>query len=432
LTERIRRSTTARFAEEVGMRLLHVSDWHLGRTTYGVSREVDHDAVLGEMVAYAREHAPDVIVHTGDLFDCGRPSYSDMARGVTALRELSACAPVVVLCGNHDSPQLFQLFSLLMGAERRIHFVDRARLPEEGGVLTFPLRSGRTARIALAPFVHAHRPLPGMDDSQSMALPYPDRIRRLQRLLVDGLVRGHDPSSDLLFFAAHLHVAGARPSHTERAVHIHESYATYPDAELPVAYAAYGHLHKPQALPRGTAGRFAGSPLQLDFGELGEEKSLVLVDVSPGRRAEVVVLPLRSGRRLFRFDGTLAELQTRAPGVGRSLCLVTVHSNAPTPLLPQRVRDLLPDAEVLQVTEVCRSTQVSALSSAETTSEDELSLTDAFRQYLVETGTRRARADRVVELFSHLLRHTEALDAVEFPEERILAAALQPGRTDAP
>ncbi len=57
------------------MRLLHISDWHLGRTTYNTSRAEDHDAVIGEILAYAREHRPDLIVHTGDLFDAVRPAY---------------------------------------------------------------------------------------------------------------------------------------------------------------------------------------------------------------------------------------------------------------------------------------------------------------------------------------------------------------------
>ena len=53
------------------MKLLHLSDWHLGRETYNTSRAEDHDAVIGEMLGYAREHKPDLIVHTGDLFERG-------------------------------------------------------------------------------------------------------------------------------------------------------------------------------------------------------------------------------------------------------------------------------------------------------------------------------------------------------------------------
>ena len=91
------------------MRLLHISDWHLGRATYNVSRAPDHDRVLAETVLLARETRPHLIVHSGDVWDAVRPAYSDLQRGLDALKELGALAPTVVLLGNHDSPHLFDL-----------------------------------------------------------------------------------------------------------------------------------------------------------------------------------------------------------------------------------------------------------------------------------------------------------------------------------
>ena len=97
------------------MRLLHVSHPHLGRETYNTSRAEDHDVVIGEIIGYAREYKPDQIIYAGDLFDMVRPAYPEMARAVNALQELAVTAPVVVVCGNHDSPALFNLFDQLIG-----------------------------------------------------------------------------------------------------------------------------------------------------------------------------------------------------------------------------------------------------------------------------------------------------------------------------
>jgi exonuclease SbcD len=97
------------------MRLLHISDWHLGRMTYRHSRAPDHDAVLEETIGYAEALRPHLIVHTGDVFDGFRPGYEEMRRGIDALQALAAIAPVVVLAGNHDSPALFRLFNRLQG-----------------------------------------------------------------------------------------------------------------------------------------------------------------------------------------------------------------------------------------------------------------------------------------------------------------------------
>ncbi len=146
------------------MRLLHISDWHLGRMTYRYSRAPDHDVVLEEIIGYARELRPHLILHTGDLFDAFRPGYAEMARGIDALKELAATAPVVVVAGNHDSPALFRLFNRLQGEDSKIRFVDQARLPEEGGVLEFPGMGDEVIRLAPLPFVHANRMVERFED----------------------------------------------------------------------------------------------------------------------------------------------------------------------------------------------------------------------------------------------------------------------------
>src|SRR5215831_15052496 len=98
------------------MRLLHTSDWHLGRTVKQRPRDVDFDAVLAEITAIAQEAQPDLIVHTGDLFDSYRPGAPDLARGLRALRDLSEVAPVVVIGGNHDSPVLLEALDFAVTA----------------------------------------------------------------------------------------------------------------------------------------------------------------------------------------------------------------------------------------------------------------------------------------------------------------------------
>ncbi len=146
------------------MRILHTSDWHLGRVTYNQSRAADHDAVLTEIIALAREHRPDLICNTGDLFDHARPSYDDMGKAITVLQELATIAPVVVLCGNHDSALLFGLFSQLLAADSRIHLVAKPLLASEGGILQFPAADGTTLRLAVLPFVHSNRFIDAFDD----------------------------------------------------------------------------------------------------------------------------------------------------------------------------------------------------------------------------------------------------------------------------
>src|SRR5256714_14648491 len=120
------------------MRLLHVSDWHVGRQTYRCSRVPDHETALAEIVDLARDTRPHLVLHTGDVFDGVRPGYAEMAFAVEALEELAALAPGVVISWNHDSPALFRLFDRLQGADPRIRFVDPLRPSADGRVLELP------------------------------------------------------------------------------------------------------------------------------------------------------------------------------------------------------------------------------------------------------------------------------------------------------
>ncbi len=400
------------------MRLLHVSDWHLGRTTYNTSRAEDHDTVIAEILGYAREHRPDLIIHTGDLFDVVRPAYQDMARGIDALQELAVVAPVVVLCGNHDSSALFELFSQLIGPDSPIHFASRARAADQGGVLTFPAAAGEEIRLAPLPFVHANRMLDGFEEPGTWSARYADRIHLVEQALTRGLLDGFDNRHHVAIFAAHLYVGGAVLSGSERRVQVGDNYATYLEHLPAVTYAAFGHIRSV------VTGCYAGSPIQLDFGELDEAKRIVLVDARPGYPPEIQSLPLSGGRPLWRFEGTMDELATAAPGVGQVLALATIHSPSTIADLHSCVQDLLPDAVVLDVYPVAADRQLGVVVAAAPAG-PEPGIEELFRDYLAEQGTKGAAADLVMATFSRLLEAIETEQESYFPEEGFISAAPQ-------
>jgi len=411
------------------VRILHTSDWHLGRVTYNHSRAADHDAVLTEIIALAREHRPDLICHTGDLFDHARPSYSDMGKAITVLQELAAIAPVVVACGNHDSALLLGLFTQLLGANSRIHFITAPR-PGHDGVLRFPGPDGTILRLAALPFVHANRFIDPFDDPATWQGNYADRVGRLAQALADDLLRDLDPGREVTVFAAHQYVAGAYLSGSERAAHSNDFYATRSEQIPTVDYAAFGHIHKPQALPgNAVTGRYAGSPIQLDFGEIGDRKSIVLVDLHPGRDAQIELVELRAGRRLRRLDGTLDEVRALAPLVGDELCLVTVHTATHEPTLSEQIRELLPAATVLQINEVCADRRLEILTEDAVAADLDPDFPQMFRDYLAEQGTKAAAVDRVMTTFELLFTSIDDEYPPTLPEEDLLAAPVPAGQT---
>jgi exonuclease SbcD len=406
------------------MRLLHVSDWHLGRQTYGVSRAADHEKVTGEIIELARTHRPHLIVHSGDLFDGLRPPYAELDRGVSALQELAAIAPVVVVAGNHDSPALFRLFDRLLGPGAPIRFVDRARRPGDGGILEFPGEGDEAIRLAPLPFVHANRLVEQFEEPETWMAQYADRIGVIESAMRRGLEEGYDPGRHVLLYAAHLFVGGATFSRSERPLHVSDQYASRLEAVPTVSYAAFGHIHKPQALPGTVVGRYAGSPIALDFGEEDESKVAVLVDARPGRPAVVETLDLSGGRPLRRIQGTLEEIAQLAPEVGDALCLITVRSVDPITNLADQLAELLPAATILEAIPDVASQRLTVLDTTTLASGAEPTFRELFRDFLADRGTRGSEADRVMRAFGVLVDAVETEAAPVFPELVALEAPL--------
>jgi exonuclease SbcD len=412
------------------MRILHVSDWHLGRETSRHSRAPDHDAVIAEIIALSREHRPDLIIHTGDLFDVARPGVEDMQRGIAALQELAGIAPTVVICGNHDSPPLFRLFNRILsgpgsafgnegGGPSRLTFIDKPGAHGKDGVLTFEIDTGfgqQRLRLASLPFVRDGRIVDTMEDAATWLTSYAERISKIEAALDVALLSGYNPSTDVNLFAAHLHVAGATWSHSERALHVSDTYASTVEAIPTVTYAAFGHIHKPQKLPGLAVGAYAGSPLQLDFGEEGETKRVVLVDADPGRSANIQSIELAAGRRLRSYNGTLEGLVQLADDWGDALTKVIIQSETATPGLAHKVRTLLPYATLLNVEENAADTRLQALSEDDGgPNRSEPTVAELFEAFLAERATTGVPAATVRAAFAPMLAAAEADADVELP-----------------
>lgn len=365
------------------MRLLHTSDWHIGVTTRGVSRSGDLSCALDELLEVCADFKPDLIIHSGDLFHQPRPLVDELELAWSGLRRLAEHAPVVVIAGNHDSPQLFDFFSAMLGPQSKIQFVGYPKAPSAGGILKFPLRSGELVKVACMPFVHANRMLPGWDGTLgTRLLAYSDRIMRLQKAYAESLQKSYSAQRDILVYAAHLFVDGASLSTSERSLHVSDTYATRASAIPPVSYAAFGHIHKPQALPGGAAGRYSGSIIPIDFGEEKDIKETVLVEAMPGTAARVRQVPFVRGRKLITLEGSKSVLETQS--ASDCLLRLRVHTSGADPGLSDWAARVFPACEIVEVAEIRPSVAAAARSAAPQV--ETLSLRDAFAAYAEECG----------------------------------------------
>jgi exonuclease SbcD len=325
------------------VRILHTADWHVGRLIRGRSRAAEHEAVLNEIVGIAADHAVDLVLVPGDLFDNAAPSPESERIVYRALLDLAGTgATVVVLAGNHDSDRRLQAVEPLLDLG---HVVTRPMFvrPDAGGVVEVGSRDGtERALVGCLPFLSQRYVVRADElmhqDADESSLQYAERVRRL----LGDLAAGFRPDTVNLI-AAHCMVHGAKVAGSERLAHTVFEYSVSANA-FPAAahYVALGHLHAPQAIAGPCPMRYSGSPLQLDFGEEGERKSVVVVDAAVGRPAVAREVPLTAGRRLRTLRGSVLELRALAGSLGDEHVRVVVQE----PLragLADEVRELFPD-----------------------------------------------------------------------------------------
>jgi DNA repair protein SbcD/Mre11 len=371
------------------MRLLHTSDWHVGRAIRGRSRADEHRAVLAEIAAVADREAVDLVVVAGDLFDTAAPSAESEQIVYRALLDLAAGGrPVLAVAGNHDSAQRLGAVAQLAGASgiRLVSAIGRDGVVEvEAG--------GEVARLALLPFpsqryvVTADRLMSG--DAADAHADYADRVVRILRSLTDGFGAG-----TVNLVVAHLMVMGGTLGGGERGAHTVFDYWV-PATAFPATaqYVALGHLHRAQQLPGPAPLHYCGSPLQLDFGETANDPVINVVDVAPGRPAVVRPVALTTGRRLRTLRGTVAQVLDAPPADAYLRVVLDEPARAG---LADEVRERVPG-----VVEVVLAPRDGATADRRS-DPDRLrrSPHDLFAEYLGEAGV---DDDRVAALFDEIV-----------------------------
>jgi exonuclease SbcD len=290
------------------MRLLHTSDWHLGRTLHGVNLHEAQTAVL-ERICELVEDPPDgipvdAVLVAGDVYDRGVPPVESVQRFEWTLSRRSAVTPVVVTSGNHDSAiRLGYGAGLFRDSIRMVTDLGQLDLPMllEGSdgvraaVYGIPYLDPDHARVALA---GGGAPLPR--SHQAVVGAACDRIRAdlADRTGVRSVV------------LAHAFVAGAEPSDSERSIMVGGVDRVAGTVFEGIDYAALGHLHGPQS-PEGAEGsvvRYSGSPLRYSFSEQEQDKVVLLVDLDAAGPARVTPVEIVQPRSMATLRGRLDEL----------------------------------------------------------------------------------------------------------------------------
>jgi len=381
------------------VRFLHTGDWHVGKTMRGLSRAEEHRAVLREIAAMAAEEELDAVLVAGDLFDTAAPTAESEQIVYQALLALAGTgAHVVVVSGNHDNERRLQAVAPLLELGQ-VTVAASFRRPDDGGVVEIRSRDGRQrAQVALLPFlsqrwvVRADELMTTAADEQAQA--YGERMRHL----IGALTVGFTPDTVNLV-VAHLFALGGLLGGGEREAQTIFDYGVSATAFPPTAqYVALGHLHRSQVIAGPCPIRYAGSPLQLDFGETNDRKSVMILEAHPRRPVEAQERLLTSGRRLRTLDGSLDDVLAQAGATGDDYLRVRLRE-VPRVGLAEEVREGLPHCVDVQV--VRPDADATAHPTASAADRAGLGPTALFRQYLVET--RGGVDEALLALFGELL-----------------------------
>ncbi|MFJ4923097.1 exonuclease SbcCD subunit D [Streptomyces sp. NPDC088725] len=281
------------------MRILHTSDWHLGRSFHRVSLLDAQAAFLDHLVETARSREVDVVLVAGDVYDRAVPPLTAVELFDTALHRLAgAGVPTVMISGNHDSAR-----RLGVGAG----LIERAGIhlrTDPAGCATPVLLADSHGEVAFYGLPYLE-PALVRDEFKTQKTGHEAVLgAAMERVRADLAHRAPGTRSVVL---AHAFVAGGDPSDSERDITVGGVAAVPAGVFDGVDYVALGHLHGSQALNERV--RYAGSPLAYSFSETAHRKTMWLVDLGPGgeiEAAERIDCPVP--RALARIRGRLDVL----------------------------------------------------------------------------------------------------------------------------
>jgi exonuclease SbcD len=332
------------------LRIVHTSDWHAGRIWKSVKRLPELGNVLAHLGDFIQRERIDLLLMSGDVFDSGAPNPEAEKLVFGFFKRIGrAGTKSIVIAGNHDSPARLEAWGTLAELVD-VHAAGLPRRVDDGGVIDVDVRSGERARVGVVPFAPVHRMVSALDragEETSTKQKYDAMMREIIRQL-----SGAFALDSVNLLVAHTHLQGARFSGSEREVHLGEAWATTPQAFPSSAhYVALGHIHKPQrieAAPSPTA--YAGSALQLDFGEEGERKTFVVVEATPGQPARLEWVAYEGAEPLLTVAASLDQLERDAEELSqRGWLRVRVPLVTADPDINGKVRRLLPNAVVVEV-----------------------------------------------------------------------------------
>lgn len=281
------------------MKLMHLSDLHLGKRLNEFSLLEDQSFILQQLVELVRSEQPDCVLLAGDIYDKPVPPAEAVTLFDDFLNKLAQLTTVCVTSGNHDSAERLAFGAQLM-REGGVHFCGL--YTGEPQCVTLQDAYG-SVHIYLLPFLkpaHVRHCLPPTEVEQVTT--YHEALRcAVERLHINAAERN--------VLVAHQFVTGAQTAGSE-AVNVGGVDNIGAEVFAAFDYTALGHIHRAQNVGSERV-RYSGTPLKYSFAEWQQEKSVTLVELGEKGSVSVTALPLAPLRDLRKLRGSYEELMSR-------------------------------------------------------------------------------------------------------------------------
>ena len=276
------------------MKLLHLSDLHIGKRLHEKSFLKDQEYILDQILEICKQEQPDAVLIAGDVYDKSIPSGEAVTLFDDFLFSLSQLGKdVFIISGNHDSPERLSFGGRLM-ERAKIHFS-----PVYNGNVKPVLLSDEFGSVAIysLPFIKPTNVRQYYDEEAIES--YTDAVRvAIEKMNVDPSQRN--------VIVTHQFVTGAATCESEE---LSVGGTDQVDARVfdDFDYVALGHIHGPQWVERETI-RYCGTPLKYSFSEATHKKSVTIVEMSEKGKVSTRTTPLMPLHDLTEIRGTFAEL----------------------------------------------------------------------------------------------------------------------------
>ncbi|KLU16907.1 MULTISPECIES: exonuclease subunit SbcD [Xenorhabdus] len=297
------------------MRIIHTSDWHLGQYFFTKSRAAEHKHFLQWLIEKIIQYQVDALIIAGDIFDTGSPpSYArELYNKFIVALQPTGCQ-LVILGGNHDSVATLNESKSLLSYLNTLVIANAETEDITQQIKLLNNRDGNAGAILCAiPYLRPRDIMTsqagqsGVQKQQALQ----DAISgHYHKLYQQACALREQLGQPLPIIATgHLTTVGASTTDSVRDIYIGTLEAFPAQSFPPADYIALGHIHRPQVIGKSAHIRYSGSPIPLSFDEVGQEKSVCLVDFTSGKLDNITLLPIPHYQPMQLIRGNLKQIE---------------------------------------------------------------------------------------------------------------------------